>query len=62
MNETIRCLVGDHERVIDADIFIDAFKQLSAFYISLGLEGDMLDVHIAKELPHRLAHMIDGTQ
>jgi hypothetical protein len=56
----IRCKVGDELRLIDDDVFIDAHAQLSQFYVSLGLDGDLLDIQIAKELPHRLAAMLDS--
>jgi hypothetical protein len=54
-------MVGDHERIIDLDTFIDAHEHLADYYRELGLEGDKLDLAIVAALPKRLAEMLGGS-
>lgn len=61
MNNSIRCMVGDEQRVIDFDLFVEVHTHLADFYRALGLTGDRLDIAIVEELPHRLAAELGST-
>ena len=57
----IQCQVGDSQRVIDHDLFIDTHERLAVEYRARGLTGLALDTAIANNLPRRLAQILDGT-
>lgn len=38
MTNKIQCMVGDHERIIDMDVFIEAHEQLANYYRGKGIE------------------------
>ena len=59
MPDKIRCMVGDQERIIDMDVFIDAHEYLADHYRAKGLTGDALDVAICDMLPVRLSQILD---
>jgi hypothetical protein len=61
MTNKIQCMVGDHERIIDMDVFIEAHEHLADYYRGKGMTGDALDYAIESELPQRLAQILDGT-
>lgn len=61
MPDEIICMVGDQERIIDFDVFMDAHEHLADYYKALGFEGDKLDLAICNALPWRLAQVLDGT-
>jgi hypothetical protein len=58
MIDKIKCMVGDEERIIGMDVFMEAHTRLADFYRALGLEGDRLDLAIVEEMPHRLAQLL----
>jgi hypothetical protein len=59
MTNKIKCMVGDHERIVDMDVFLDIHEHLADYYRALGLEGDKLDLAIVEALPQRLAQVLD---
>ena len=60
MPDEIKCMVGDEERIIDMDVFIDVHQQLADYYRAKGLTGDALDVAITEMLPVRLLQILDN--
>ena len=61
MNDKIKCMVGDHERLIDLGLFLDVHQQLADYYRAKGMTGHALDYAIEADLPRRLAEILDGT-
>jgi hypothetical protein len=60
-DEMIQCLVGDRMRLVDSDLFIEIYDQLSAHYRQQGLTGRRLDKAMVEALPHRLEQILDGS-
>ena len=59
MPDKIQCMVGDQERIVDMDVFIDAHQWLADHFRAKGLSGDALDVAINEMLPLRLSQILD---
>jgi hypothetical protein len=58
---SIQTMVGDQQREVDYDVFLEAHTRLADYYRALGLEGDKLDFAIVEALPQQLAHLLDAT-
>jgi hypothetical protein len=59
MSDLINCQVGESRRIIDHDLFLDVFYEVSDHFRSLGFTGLALDEAIVEALPHRLAQVLD---
>jgi hypothetical protein len=62
MPDKIQCMVGDQERIIDFDVFIDVHEQLANYYRGKGMTGDALDYAINVALPQRLSSPLARTR
>ena len=49
------------DALVDSDLFIEIYDQLSAHYRQQGLTGRRLDKAMVEALPHRLEQILDGS-
>jgi hypothetical protein len=54
--------VGSERRMVDADVFFDAFEELVEHYEDEGLSGEDLDLAVHAAMPTRLLELLGNHQ